>query len=233
MGVLIGLTALGVSLGPLLALIGGASFILAFALQSNLSNLASGLMLMFYKPFDVGDEVKVAGMWAIVDSISLANTTFKSWNGELVAVPNSTVWNDNIYNLTHTDVRKVKHTLRLNVNEDLPRVKELLVEVMKSHPKVLQDKPIGTYVYWYQEDHIPISAACWATKEDYWYVWEETLIMIQERFKQEGISVAIPTQVEIGYEFLQKHSGNMPSSLGESTMPSSLSGSTASFAKNS
>ncbi|HBQ99703.1 MULTISPECIES: mechanosensitive ion channel domain-containing protein [unclassified Roseofilum] len=233
MGVLLGLTALGVSLGPLLALIGGASFILAFALQSNLSNLASGLMLMFYRPFDVGDEVKVAGMWAIVDSISLANTTFKSWNGELVAVPNSTVWNDNIYNLTHADVRKVKHTLRLNVNEDLPRVKELLVEVMKSHPKVLQDKPIGTYVYWYQEDHIPISAACWATKEDYWYVWEETLIMIQERFKQEGISVAIPTQVEIGYEFLQKHNGNMPSSLGESQMPSSLPDATASFAKNS
>ncbi|MDJ1171837.1 mechanosensitive ion channel [Roseofilum sp. BLCC_M154] len=226
MGVLIGLTALGVSLGPLLALIGGASFILAFALQSNLSNLASGLMLMFYKPFDVGDEVKVAGMWAVVDSISLANTTFKAFSGELVAVPNTTVWNDKIHNLTHDEFRKVKHDIRLNVNEDLPRVKELLTEVMKSHPKVVQDKWIGTYIYWYQEDHIPISASCWATKEDYWYVWEETLIMIQERFKQEGISVAIPTAVEIGYEYIQDkaHSPIIPASLGDNTPK---------FAKNS
>ncbi|MDJ1176710.1 mechanosensitive ion channel domain-containing protein [Roseofilum capinflatum] len=226
MGVLIGLTALGVSLGPLLALIGGASFILAFALQSNLSNLASGLMLMFYKPFDVGDEVKVAGMWAVVDSISLANTTFKAFSGELVAVPNTTVWNDKIHNLTHDEFRKVKHDIRLNVNEDLPRVKELLTEVMKSHPKVVQDKWIGTYIYWYQEDHIPISASCWATKEDYWTVWEETLIMIQERFKQEGISVAIPTAVEIGYEFIQDKTRSpiIPASLGDNT---------PSFAKNS
>lgn len=233
MGVLLGLTALGVSLGPLIALVGGASFILAFALQSNLGNLASGLMLMFYKPFDVGDEVKVGGMWVLVHSISLANTTFKSWQGELISVPNNTVWNSNIYNLTHDKYRKVQHELRLNVNEDLSRVKDLLTEVMKSHPRVVQDKYIGTYIYWYQEDHIPISAICWATKDDYWEVWEETLIMIQERFKKEGISVAIPTSVEIDYEFYQNVTDKISSSVSESKMPSSLPGSTPTFAKNS
>lgn len=233
MGVLLGLTALGVSLGPLLALIGGASFILAFALQSNLGNLASGLMLMFYKPFDVGDEVLVGGTMLVVDSITLANCTFKNWNGEMVIIPNNTVWNGNIYNMTHSPTRKIKHDIRLNVNEDLRRVKDILVDVMKSHPKVLQDQYIGTFIYWYQEDHIPISATCSTNKEDYWTVWEETLIMIQERLKKEGISVAIPTQVEIDYEFYQNGESKMPSSLGESKMPSSLPGSTPSFAKNS
>jgi len=225
-GILLGLTALEVSLGPVLALLGGASFVLAFALQSNLGNLASGLMLMLCKPFDVGDEVQVAGMWVMVDSISLANTTFKSFGGELISVPNNTVWNSEIHNLTHDEFRKIKHNLRLNVNEDLPRVKALLTEVMKSHPKVVQDKYIGTYIYWYQEDHIPISVSAWATKEDYWYVWEETLIMIQERLKKEGISVAIPTAVEIGYEYIQEkgHSAIIPASLGDNT---------PSFAKNS
>ncbi|MDJ1184052.1 mechanosensitive ion channel domain-containing protein [Roseofilum casamattae] len=223
-GVLLGLTALEVSLGPLIALLGGASFVLAFALQSNLGNLASGLMLMINKPFDVGDEVKVGGMWVLVESISLANTTFRSWDNELISVPNNTVWNSNIYNLTHAPFRKVKHQLRLNVNEDLTRVKELLVEIVKSHPKVIQDKYIGTYVYWYQEDHIPITVACWATKDDFWYVWEDTLIMIQERFKQEGIKIAIPTQVEIQYEFNQGEMASLPPSL-SSTAPS--------FAKNS
>lgn len=232
-GVLIGLTALGVSLGPLLALVGGASFILAFALQSNLGNLASGLMLMFYKPFDLGDEVLIGGTMLVVDSITLANCTFKNWNGEMVIIPNNTVWNGNIHNMTHSTIRKIKHDIRLNVNEDLRRVKDILVEVMKSHPKVLQDQYIGTFIYWYQEDHIPISAMCSTNKEDYWTVWEETLIMIQERLKKEGINVGIPTAVEIDYEFYQNGVDKMTSSLGESKMPSSLPGSTPSFAQNS
>lgn len=59
LGALLALASLGVSLGPVLALVGGASFVLAFALQSNLGNFASGLMLLVSKPFDVGDEVRV------------------------------------------------------------------------------------------------------------------------------------------------------------------------------
>ena len=73
-GVLLGLSALAVPLGPILALLGGASFVLAFALQSNIGNFASGLMLMVYKPFDVGDEVKIGGVWGFVDSITLGGT---------------------------------------------------------------------------------------------------------------------------------------------------------------
>ena len=99
-GLLLALTALEVSLGPILALVGGASFVLAFALQSNLGNFASGLMLLLNKPFDVGDEVKVAGYWAYVDSISLASTKLKSFTGNIVTLPNNTVWSSDIINYT-------------------------------------------------------------------------------------------------------------------------------------
>ena len=92
-GCLIGLTALEVSLGPILALVGGASFIIAFALQSNLANLASGLMLMIYKPFDTGDEVMIGDIWGTIDSITLANTKIKGcWTKEVISIPNNTVW---------------------------------------------------------------------------------------------------------------------------------------------
>jgi len=113
LGVLIGLTALEVSIGPLFAIIGGLGFVLAFALQSNLGNLASGLMLMLYKPFDVGDEVKIGDYTALVDSISLANTKLKSFDGSMVSLPNNTVWSSDIINYTHTDVRKL--TLRIHI----------------------------------------------------------------------------------------------------------------------
>lgn len=106
-GLLMALTALGVSLGPLLTVLGGVRFVLAFALQSNLGNFASGLMLMFNKPFDVGDEVKIGELWAWVDSITLANTKLKGFGGQIYILPNNEVWGSVIQNLTHGKNRKV------------------------------------------------------------------------------------------------------------------------------
>ena len=116
LGALLALASLGVNLGPILAIVGGASFVLAFALQDNLGNFASGLMLLVNKPFDVGDEVKVAGYWAYVDSISLANTKLKDFSGNIVTLPNNTVWGADIINYTHADIRKIRYlTSTLNL----------------------------------------------------------------------------------------------------------------------
>ncbi|WP_199246714.1 mechanosensitive ion channel family protein [[Phormidium] sp. ETS-05] len=104
-GVLLALTALEVSLAPILAVVGGASFVLAFALQSNLGNFASGLMLMVNKPFDVGDEVKVSGLWGYIKSINLASTTIQGFSGQIYTVPNNTVWGSVIENLTSDEIR--------------------------------------------------------------------------------------------------------------------------------
>ncbi|NER95428.1 MAG: mechanosensitive ion channel, partial [Symploca sp. SIO1B1] len=105
-GIMLALTALEVSLGPVFALVGGVSFVLAFALQSNLGNFASGLTLMLTNPFDVGDEVKVAGLWGYVDSITLASTKIKGWDAQVITVPNSMVWGGIIENLTAKEIRK-------------------------------------------------------------------------------------------------------------------------------
>jgi small-conductance mechanosensitive channel len=97
------------TLGPVFALVGGLSFILAFALQSNLGNIASGLMIMAYKPFDVGDEIKLGELWGWVESITLANTKIKGLDGQMFNVPNNTVWGDTIENLSHSPTRKFTH----------------------------------------------------------------------------------------------------------------------------
>ncbi len=193
-GVLLALTALEVSLGPVLALLGGASFILAFALQSNLGNLASGLMLMINRPFDVGDEVKIDDMWVFVDSISLANSRFKGWAGELITMPNDAVWNSTIANLTHAPIRQIRHHLLLELEADIAKAKDLFVEVMKSHPKVLKYERIEIFFHEIQDEFIPMYVSAWTNKEDFWPVYQETLIMIRDRFRDEGISLCDPIQ---------------------------------------
>ncbi|MGB3263622.1 MAG: mechanosensitive ion channel domain-containing protein [Microcoleus sp.] len=198
LGFMLALTALEVSLGPILALLGGVSFVLAFALQSNLGNLASGLMIMAYKPFDIGDEIKIGGLWGWVDSITLANTKIKGFSGQIFNVPNNTVWGDTIENLSGSETRKVKVNLQVGFDDDLKNVEQLLVDIMKSHPQVLETPAPSASVFNIENYYFNVSASCWAKKQEFWGVNADIVRMIQERFNKEGINIgAIPKNIEI------------------------------------
>src|SRR5271165_6580722 len=100
-GVLLGLSALEINLAPLLAVIGAAGFVIAFALQGTLSNFASGLLIMVNKPFDVGDEVEVGGgIKGRVGAVSIFSTLINTDEGPRKIVPNNTIWNGTIINYT-------------------------------------------------------------------------------------------------------------------------------------
>jgi small conductance mechanosensitive channel len=198
LGFLVALTALEVSLGPVLALVGGLSFILAFALQSNLGNIASGLMIMAYKPFDVGDEIKLGELWGWVESITLANTKIKGLDGQMFNVPNNTVWGDTIENLSHAQTRKFTHCLRIGFEENLGKVEQLLVEIMKSHPKVLANPAPSTQVWSIEDYYISVKADGWVNKEDFWTVHSDVIRMIRQQFYKEGIQLAaIPKSMDV------------------------------------
>lgn len=191
LGLLLGLSALEVNLGPILALVGGASFILAFALQSNLGNFASGIMIMLYKPFDVGDEVVVNGEWSYIDSITLANTKLLGFSGELITVPNNTVWNSQIINYTHTDTRRGKIKLRLGFKEDIDRVSEILLDILKSNSLITKHR---VNIRTIDEDCVTLNVSYWSKVPDYWTVWVDVQTTIQKRFLQEGVEFAMPRQ---------------------------------------
>jgi len=189
-GIMLALTALEVSLGPILALVGGASFVLAFALQTNLGNFASGLTLMLAKPFDIGDEVKVAGLWGWVDSISLANTKIKGFGSEMYTLPNSMIWDGIIENLTTSERRELSFQFQIGFDEDLARVQQLLVETMKSHPGILEDPAPSTMLWGFEKYYINIDVSGWTKTEEFWDLYPEVLYRIKERFDQEGVKLA-------------------------------------------
>lgn len=195
LGALLAVASLGVSLGPILALVGGASFVLAFALQSNLGNFASGLMLLVSKPFDVGDEVEVAGYWSYIHSISLANTKIKDFDGNLITIPNNTVWGGNIINYTHSDIRKLALPIHVKFTEDLNKIYEMWSDIANSHPKVLDD-PAPSWFPWnaHYDYYIWVGLKAWARVDDYWTVYIDLLKELQVRLDEAGIELASPTQ---------------------------------------
>ena len=194
-GALLAVASLGVSLGPVLALVGGASFVLAFALQSNLGNFASGLMLLVNKPFDVGDEVKVAGYWAYVDSISLASTKLKAFNGSVVTLPNNTVWGGDIINYTHQDIRKQMIYIYVKFTQDLDAIYRMWIELASSHPQVLDDPAPGWFPWnGHYDYHICVGLSAWTKTDIYWAVYIELLKELQVRLDKMGIELAAPVQ---------------------------------------
>jgi small conductance mechanosensitive channel len=107
MGIIWSLSALEVSIGPLLALVGAAGFILAFAMQDSLSNFASGLMILLFRPFDTGDVVDAGGVSGKVSSMNLVATTIRTFDNKLMVAPNSKTWSDVITNATGVTPRRV------------------------------------------------------------------------------------------------------------------------------
>jgi small conductance mechanosensitive channel len=178
------------------------SFVLAFALQSNLGNLASGLMIMVNKPFDVGDEVKIGSLWGWVDAITIANTRIKGFGGQIFTLPNNSVWNDTIENLSHDKNRKIMLSFRVGFDENLQEVEALIVETLKSHPKVLADPAPSTFVWQIEDYYISIFAGGWTKKDDFWETYADIIRLIQKRFNEEGINLAaIPKAIEIQQNF--------------------------------
>lgn len=194
-GTLLALTSLGVSLGPVLALVGGASFVIAFALQSNLGNFASGLMLILNKPFDVGDEVKVAGYWGTVESISLASTRIRDFSKHLISLPNNMVWGGDILNMTYADVRKASFPLRLPASVDLNEVLALWVEFASAHPKVLDNPAPGYFPGNFGAEYdyyISASFTAWTKTEDFWATFVDLLVGFFPLLEKNGIKLAGP-----------------------------------------
>lgn len=99
-GIVWALTSLEVSMTPLLTMIGAAGFIVAFATQDSLSNIANGLMILIFRPFDVGDVIEAGGASGKVESMSLVSTSIRTSDNELMVVPNKKIWGDVIKNET-------------------------------------------------------------------------------------------------------------------------------------
>jgi small conductance mechanosensitive channel len=191
-GLIFGLAALEVNIGPLLALIGAAGFVVAFALQNTLSNFASGIMIMLYKPFDVGNFVNVAGVMGVVRSMNLVTTTITTADNQIMVVPNNSIWGNIIINITGSKERRVDLVFGIGYGDDIGHAHQVLVDIVGAHPLVLKDPEPVIQVHELAESSVNLICRPWAKTDDYWEVYWSLTRMVKERFDAEGISIPFP-----------------------------------------
>lgn len=192
LGVLIILSMFDIDMRPLFALVGGGSFIIAFAAQSTLSNFAAGLMIMIYTPFDVGDVVILAGITGKVKEMSLVSTTIVTADNQHIIIPNSNAWGSVITNINRSDTRRVDLVFGTSYEDDMDKAQRLIEEVVNNHPLVLKDPEPVIRLHELADSSVNYICRPWAKTSDYWSVYWDITRQVKERFDDEGISIPYP-----------------------------------------
>jgi small conductance mechanosensitive channel len=193
-GFIVALSMLEINIGPLLAAIGAAGFVIGFALQGTLSNFAAGIMILFYRPYDIGDMVEVGDTFGKVDNMTIVSTTLRTPDNQKVIVPNNMIWGDVITNVTGTATRRVDLVFGIGYDDDIPKAQSLLEEILSAHELVLKHPEPVVKVHELADSSVNFVARPWVNTGDYWDVYWDITRTVKERFDAAGISIPYPQQ---------------------------------------
>ena len=208
LGILLALGQMGISLGPMLAGLGIAGFIIGFALQDSLANFAAGGMILIYRPFDVDDYVEIAGEKGLVKKMSLVTTTIHTFDNQTLVIPNNKIWGSVIKNVTAQRTLRVDLVFGVSYDSDIEKVERILSEVVSQHPKVLSDPEPKIRVDSLGDSSVNFIVRPWATRDDVWEVRWDLIRSVKMRFDAEGIVIPFPQRdLHVSY---QDESRNQP-----------------------
>jgi small conductance mechanosensitive channel len=193
-GTIVALAALEVNISPLLALIGGAAFVVGLALQGTLSNFAQGLIILAYQPFDVGDVIDAGGVSGVVESMNMLSTTIRTFDNKIVIVPNGKIGGDTITNATASDTRRVDLTFGIGYADDIDKAEAVLTKLVTEHPLVLADPAPVIKLNELADSSVNFVVRPWTKTGDYWTVYWDLTKGVKQAFDREGISIPFPQQ---------------------------------------
>jgi small conductance mechanosensitive channel len=163
-----------------------------FALQDSLSNFANGLMILFFRPFDVGHFIDAGGVSGKVESLNLVSTTIKTLDNRLMVVPNNKVWQDVITNASALDERRVDMEFGIGYDDDIDKAQAILEEVVAAHPKVLEKPAPKICVNSLGESSVNFIVRPWAKRAHRLGVFWDITREVKKRFDAEGIGIPYP-----------------------------------------
>ena len=191
-GFVVALSMLEINIGPLLATIGAAGFIVGFALQGTLSNFAAGILILVYRPYDVGDLVDIGGTFGTVEAMTIVSTTLRKLDNQKVIVPNNMIWGDIITNVTGTSKRRVDMVFGIGYSDDIAKAQKILEEILANHAAILKDPEPIVRVHELGDSSVNFVVRPWVETENYWDVHWDITRSVKERFDAEGVSIPFP-----------------------------------------
>lgn len=190
----------GVQMASLIALIGAAGLAVGLALQGTLSNVASGVMLLTFRPFKVGDFININGMFAVVDEIGLFTTEFHTPDNVYVVWTNSRVWGADIRNFSVNETRRIDLVFGIHYDDDIDKAMKIISEVFAEESRILPEPEPLIAVTELGDSSVDILARPWVKTSDWWLTSLELKKAVKQRFDAEGITIPFPQRDVHYYE---------------------------------
>lgn len=201
--ILAALNALGVDTTSFAAILAAAGLAIGLALQGTLGNIGSGVLIISFRPFSVGDVVTIGGETGTVAAISMFATILHTPDNKVVTVPNTAVTSGNITNFSARDTRRLDLTFGIGYDDDLKLAKSVLEDIIKADERVLSEPAPFVGVKELGDSSVNFAFRPWVKSEDYWAVHFDMMEKVKLTFDEKGISIPYP-QMDIHLNKIEK-----------------------------
>jgi len=186
------LDQLGVATTSLIALIGAAGLAVGLALQGTLQNLASGVMLIIFRPFNDGDFIEAAGVSGVVEQIGIFTTTMRTGDNREIIIPNGEIFGGTITNYSKRATRRIDMVFGIGYDDDLKKAKDILNKILEEDDRVLSDPAPLVAVSELADSSVNFNVRPWCNTSEYWNVYFDIHEKVKLTFDAEGISIPYP-----------------------------------------
>lgn len=186
------LSQLGIQTTSFIAILGAAGLAVGLALQGSLSNFASGVLMIIFRPFKLGDYVEAGGKAGTVEDIQIFATQLKTPDNKVVIIPNSAIMDDSIVNYSRKPTRRVDLKIGVSYDAYLPDVKALLTKTVEANDKVLHNEGYTIAVHELADSSVNFVIRVWSKTPDYWNVYFELTESIKLALDENNIGIPYP-----------------------------------------
>ncbi len=193
--VVAGLNQLGVQTASVLAVLGAAGLAIGLALQGTLANIAAGIMLLWLRPFRVGDYIDSGSVAGTVEEINLFHSRLRTWDGIYKFVPNSGLWNTTLTNYSRNRTRLVLIEFGIAYEDDIAEGRKVLADHARAHPDVLDDPPVAVVPLSLGDSSVVLQLRAWSTTARFWDTRWDLTQGGKKALESAGITIPFPQRV--------------------------------------
>ena len=196
--IVIAASIVGIEFSALFGILAAAGFAVGLALQGFMGNFASGLTIIFFKPYKVGDWVQISDTFGRVKNIEIFSTNLVTPGDKTLIIPNGKVTDNIITNYSTRGKIRIELTVTMPYEESFPRVKQIVLDAMKKSDVILQDPTPMVGIESYDSHNIIVAVRPYILPDNYWEATFEVYALVKQAFKENNIKVAYSEGVELG-----------------------------------
>ncbi len=190
--VLATLSNLGINTTSFVAILGAAGLAIGLAFKDTFANIGAGVLIVFFRPFKIGDFIQASGEMGSVEEINLFSTILKTGDNKQIIIPNSSIIGGNITNFSTKDTRRVDFVFGIGYDDDLKLAKSTLEEIVSSDERSLKEPAPFVAVSELADSSVNFVVRVWVKSEDYWGLYFDTIEKVKLTFDEKGISIPYP-----------------------------------------